>query len=346
VISGGDQPRRRSRARGAQIDWFFALALAFFVGVAVWFGRAIYDFFTPSTGTLSTPAFVGQTEGDAIAEAQRLRIRVLVVARSESERYPAGVVMSQQPDAGSQIRQGRQVSLIVSSGLQIFPMPDLRYESLREVNLDLSHYRLVLGKTRMVASTEVQPGHVVGQDPAPLTSARVGTVVNLDVSKGGQQTAKVPNFVGMDVDDARQAASDAGVHLGQVVWTPFGRSGPARGVVVRQLPPAGDKMDPFTNVSLQISAGPGQAGYLVRQVHASVTVPSGDGQQLVRVSVRDDNGSWNVYNAYAQPRQKLDFNLTVVGTAELDTYVNNELLASTQLGFEPQPATAKKTPAP
>ncbi len=224
MISGGDQPRRRSRARGAQIDWFFALALAFFVGVAVWFGRAIYDFFTPSTGTLSTPAFVGQTEGDAIAEAQRLRIRVLVVARSESERYPAGVVMSQQPDAGSQIRQGRQVSLIVSSGLQIFPMPDLRYESLREVNLDLSHYRLVLGKTRMVASTEVQPGHVVGQDPAPLTSARVGTVVNLDVSKGGQQTAKVPNFVGMDVDDARQAASDAGVHLGQVVWTPFGRS--------------------------------------------------------------------------------------------------------------------------
>ena len=77
-----------------------------------------------------------------------------------------------------------------------------------------------------------------------------------------------------------------------------------------------------------------------------MTVPSGDGQQLVRVSVRDDNGSWNVYNAYAQPRQKLDFNLTVVGTAELDTYVNNELLASTQLGFEPQPATAKKTPAP
>ena len=33
--------------------------------------------------------------------------------------------------------------------------------------------------------------------------------------------------------------------------------------------------------------------------------------------------------------QKLDFNVTVVGTAELDTYVNNELLNATKLGVEP-----------
>jgi hypothetical protein len=42
-----------------------------------------------------------------------------------------------------------------------------------------------------------------------------------------------------------------------------------------------------------------------------------------------------VYDGFAQGGQKLDFNLTVVGTAELDTYINNELLNQTKLGKEP-----------
>jgi serine/threonine-protein kinase len=337
----GSARRRRAASR---LDWAFALALAFFVGVLVWFGRSIYDFLTPTAGTLSTPAFVGQTEGDALAEAQRLRLHAVVVERASSDRFPAGVVMSQQPRQGSQVREGRQVSLIVSTGLQIFPMPDLRYESLREVNLDLSHYRLVLGKTKTVANSEVAANRVVSQDPPPLSSARVGTVVNLVLSRGGPAGVRVPNFVGMSVDEARQAAADASVHLGQIVWTPFGRFGPSHGVVVRQEPAPGTKIDQFAGVSLQVSAGPGQAGYLVRQVHATVSVPPGDQAQLVRIAVHDETGTWNVYNGYAQPHQKLDFNLTVVGTSELDTYVNNELLGSTQLGVEPKQQQA--TPRP
>jgi beta-lactam-binding protein with PASTA domain len=326
---------RRRRTRNARLDWLFALALAFFVGVVVWFGRSIYDFFTPSTQTLSTPTFVGQTEGDAIAEGDRVHLRAVVVTRASSDRYPKGVVMSQQPLPGAQVRVGRQISLIVSQGLQIFPMPDLRYESLREAGLDLSRAHLILGKTRYTASADVPASHVVSQDPPPLVSARVGTVVNLVLSKGGAALVRTPDFANMSIDEARDQAVAAGIHLGQVVWTPFGRYGPSRGIVVRQSPASGVRIDPFQTVSLQVSAGAGQAGYIVRQVHATVTVPAGDNQQLVRVSVHDDTGTWNVYNAYALPRQKLDFNLTVIGTSELDTYVDNELLESTQLGVEP-----------
>ena len=131
--------------------------------------------------------------------------------------------------------------------------------------------------------------------------------------------------------------------LGQIVWTPFGTGGPARGVVVRQNPAANASIDPSQAVSLQISAGPGVAGYLVRQVHAVATVPSPqDGTeraQRIRIEVRDQTGTWNVYDAYAQPKQKLDFNLTVVGTSELDVYVDNELISSTKLGVEPAAET-------
>ena len=332
--------RLKRRPWVARQDWYFAVALALFVGVAVWFGRAISDFFAPAQKTVSMPTLVGQTLGDAIATAERAHIKASVLRRTPSDRYPKDVVMRQSPPGGSQVREGRQVSLVVSTGVQIFAMPDLRYESLREVGLDLSHFKLVLGKTRTVPNDEVPGGRVVTQDPPPLSSVRSGSTVTVEISKGGAQTIRVPGLERLTIDDARATAKAAHVHLGQIVWTPFGRYGPARGTVVRQKPGPGAQIDASQLVSLQVSAGPREAGYLVRQVHALATVPEdaasqGEKSPVVRVQVRDETGTWNVYNAYAQPKQRLDFNLTVVGTAELDVFVNEELINSTRLGNEP-----------
>ena len=104
-------------------------------------------------------------------------------------------------------------------------------------------------------------------------------------------------------------------------------------------------------VSLQVSAGPREAGYVIRQVHATATVPedaavTAGKSPSVRVSVSDETGTWNVYDAFAEPKQKLDFNLTVVGTAELDVFVNNELVDSTKLGKEPEVQERQQLGAP
>jgi beta-lactam-binding protein with PASTA domain len=341
------RPKRRPWL--ARQDWYFAVALAAFVGTSVWFGRSIQDFFAPSAKTVAAPTLLGETLGDAITTSSRMHLRAVVIQHSPSDRFPRDVVMRQDPPPGAQVREGRQISLVVSTGVQIFPMPDLRYESMREVGLDLSHFKLALGKVKIVPSDEVPANHVVTQDPPPLSSVRVGSTVNVEVAKGGPPAIHVPNFVDMDVDEARQAASDAHIHIGQLVWTPFGRWGPPRGVVVRQSPGSDALIDPSQTVSLQISAGPRESGYLIRQVHATATVPeniadpdadagstsSPNATPLVRVQVRDETGTWNVFDGYAQPKQKLDFNLTVVGTAHLDIFVNEELLDSTSLGVEP-----------
>jgi beta-lactam-binding protein with PASTA domain len=213
-------------------------------------------------------------------------------------------------------------------------MPDFRYESMREVRLDLSHYRLQLGKVRTIPSDDVPANHVVSQIPPPLSSARIGTVVNLDVSAGMLNAGRVPNFSGMSVDVARETAARGKFVLGQIVWTPLGPNSPARGTVVRQSPAAGARADSLTRVSLQVSAGPSEAGYIVRQVHATAAVPAGNKPVKVRIEVRDETGTWKVFDAYAQPRQKLDFTITAIGTAELDMYVDNELVSATKLGKE------------
>lgn len=326
---------RRSLGWFFDQNWALAVALAFFVGVAVWFGRSIKDFLAPTGQEIMVPSLVGQTASDALQEAERVHFHAIIAERSQSDTFPKDVVMRQEPAGGTRVRQGRQISLVVSNGVQIFAMPDLRYESMREVRLDLSRYRLQLGKVRTVASDDVPANHVVAQRPPPLTSARIGTVVNIDVSAGTLNAGRVPNFSGMSIDAARETAARGKFVLGQIVWTPFGRSGAARGTVVRQSPVAGTRADSLTRVSLQVSAGPREAGYVVRQVHATAAVPSGDKPVKVRIEVRDETGTWKVFDAYAQPRQKLDFNVTAIGTSELDMYVDNELVSATKLGKEP-----------
>jgi serine/threonine-protein kinase len=316
-------------------DWALALSLAFFVAVIVWFGHSVKEFFGPSVSDVLLPTFAGQTIDDANDECSRLHLQCSVIERRSSDRFPRDVVMGQQPDAGVRVREGRAVSLVVSTGVSIFPMPDLRYESLRNAGLTLSRLRLHLVKTSVVANDDIPAAHVVTQDPLPLTSVREGSDVTLALSKGPPQNIRVPNFVGVSIDDARDAAARSKVHLGQVVWTPFGTDGPPRGTIVRQLPAAGGAIDPFAPVSLQVSAGPGVAGYIVRQVHVSTTIPAAQDAAQVRMVVHDDTGTWTVYDGYAQGGQKIDLNVTAVGTAELDTYIDNALQNSTKIGVEP-----------
>ena len=347
-LEGGDAPALAPRRRGRGLldrDWLFALALALAVGVSVWFGRSIKEFFAPTAATVLVPAFAGTTQADANAECGRLRLRCVTIATQPSDRYPKDVVMSQQPPSGARVREGRAISLVVSSGVTIFPMPDLRFESLRNASLDLNRFRLQLDKSTYVANDDVPRDHIVAQDPQPLSSVRQGSKVSLTLSKGPPGGVKVPNFGGMYVDDARAQAQRSRIKLGQIVWTPFGPSGPRRGEVVRQSPGAGASIDPFEEVSLQVSAGPGEYGYLIRQVHATATVPARNDAARVRIEVRDDTGTWNVYDGFAQGGQKLDFNVTAVGSAELDTYINNELLNQTRLGSEPPRVNPTNPPA-
>jgi beta-lactam-binding protein with PASTA domain len=318
----------------------FPIALSVFVAVVVWFGRDIYDFLMPPTTTITVPSFVGQTLVDADAEIARLHLSAAVVDHTMSDRYPKDVIIMQRPDAGREVRPGRQISFVISDGVIARLMPDLRYQSMREVSLDLSRSHLKFGKISYQRSDVVPDGHVISQVPAPLSNVDEGQSVDLVMSKGGRATSKVPNFVGMQIDAARRLAEKSGIQLGQLVWTPLGAKGPPHGVVARQVPPPNTKIAAYQPVSLQISAGRYESGRIIRQVHVVVSVPVPDdyhsGQPLdLKLTVYDATGRYDLYHAFAEPGQKLDFTVTAVGTSVLGMYLNGELVGETRLGAEP-----------
>ena len=321
-------------------DWIFSIVLAVFVGLVVWFGHTIFDFLLPPANTVSVPSFVGQTMSDAKAEISRLHLTQNVIARTTSDRYPKDVVLNQRPDAGAQVRQGRQISFVVSNGVVARLMPDLRYQSMREVGLDLSRAHLTQGTITYAKSDIVPQGHVVDQDPAPLANVTEGDTVKLVVSKGGAKGMQLRSFVGESIDQARSQMAKDGIALGQIVWTPLGRNGPAHGQVARQLPAAGTTIDAYQPVSLQVSAGPYESGYLLHQVHVLVSVPIPEGattatQLRLKLTVTDATGRYDLYDAFAAPGQKMDFTVTALGTSVLDMYVNGVLVGESRLGKEP-----------
>lgn len=322
-------------------DWVFPIVFAIFVGVLVWFGRSIHDFLLPGPNTVTVPSFAGVPLSDANNEIARLKLKSSVIGHASSNSYPKGVVMNQQPQAGMHVRAGRQISLVVSDGVQRELMPDLRYQSLREAKLDLSRSKLVLAKTSYVRSDDIPPDHIVSQDPTPLASVTEGAQVSLVISKGGVTRIKVPRFTDLTIDEARDLANNEHVKLGQIVWMPLGTNGPPHGVVVRQRPDAGEQIGPYDVVSLEVSAGPNESGYVVHQTHVLAAVPnsvsavSGDSVP-VRLTAQDETGTFDVYSGFAQPGQKLEFNVTTVGTSDIYFYVNNTLVGRTHVGTEPK----------
>jgi hypothetical protein len=112
--------------------------------------------------------------------------------------------------------------------------------------------------------------------------------------------------------------------------------------VVHQRPDAGTVIGPYDVVSLNVSAGPHESGYIIHQTHVLAAVPpaeAGQNQALhVRFSVSDETGKYDLYSGFAQPGQKFDFNVTTVGTSAIYFFVNDTLLGETKIGQEPKNA--------
>ena len=326
-------------------DWIFPLVFATFVGVLVWFGHSIQQFLLPGPNTVTVPSFVGMAQPDATNEIERMNLKSTIAGHASSNQYPKGVVMSQEPQSGMHVRAGRQISLVISDGMQTILMPDVRYQSVRDARLDLSHSRLQVTKTQYVRNDDIPPDHVISQNPEPGVSVSEGTNVSLLVSKGGITSITLPNFTGMTIDEARSLADVEHIKLGQIVWTPLGKKAPPHGQIVHQKPAEGTIIGPYDVVSLDVSAGPHESGYIIHQTHVLAAVPpaeTGQNQPIhVRFSVSDETGRYDLYDGYAEPGQKFDFNVTTVGTSAIYFFVNDTLLGETKVGEEPPNAYGK-----
>ncbi|MEE9097867.1 Stk1 family PASTA domain-containing Ser/Thr kinase [Pseudarthrobacter phenanthrenivorans] len=169
------------------------------------------------------------------------------------DEVPTGLVVGSEPAAGTEIRKFQPVSLLVSKGPQLFPLPNLTGGTLDAAKNALNAAEMALGTVSERFDENAPAGAVLSQDPAPGIPARHGTPVALGVSKG-PQPIPVPEVIGKPRNDAVAAVQAAGLTAEVAPDEVFDRNVP-EGAVVSQSP-ANGTLNRGGTVTLTISKGP------------------------------------------------------------------------------------------
>lgn len=234
-------PRRRG------ILWILVLIIAALLATgAGWF------FGMGPGAAAAVPAVANKT----VAQAQQVLSGVGFRSTTSDvfdDAVPTGLVVGSEPAAGTEIRKFQPVSLLVSKGPQLFPVPKLTGGTLAEAKNSLNAQEIALGTVTEQFDEKAAAGSVLSQDPAAGTPVRHGTPVAIVVSKG-PQPIPVPLVVGKAEEDAVNAIEAAGLSAESAPDEVFDRSIP-EGAVVSQSPANGTLTRGGT-VTLTISKGP------------------------------------------------------------------------------------------
>ncbi|MGH7682932.1 MAG: Stk1 family PASTA domain-containing Ser/Thr kinase [Vulcanimicrobiaceae bacterium] len=187
--------------------------------------------------------------GRPLAEAQGVLARqkfTVNVQRVALDGVPPDQVTSQDPAAGSTVAPGAAVTLTVSSGPSMLPVPNVGGMSLSDATSALSGSGFVAKITYSIQSGG--DGTVMQQDPAPAASAPKGSAVSVMVAVPGT----VPNVVGMPLDAAQTALARYGYKAGNIGYV----QGTPPGNVVATQPSANAPLDVGEPVNLFVTGPP------------------------------------------------------------------------------------------
>jgi serine/threonine-protein kinase len=200
------------------------------------------------------PPLVGQDLARATELIEKAGLVLGTVEQVPDEEAPAGAVVSQDPPAGQEAASGTAVNLVVSTGLEEFPIPgDLTGRSEGDVGFILGNLGLsVVFDSEF--SPEIPKGFVVRTDPAGGATVKKGDQVTVYVSQGPEPVV-VPNLVGSTQDQARAALEDLGLVI-RVNAATVEVLAERDGLVAEQLPAAGVEVEAGTTVSVTLGKAP------------------------------------------------------------------------------------------
>lgn len=166
--------------------------------------------FLTGCGKTVLPDFAGQTE--AAAETFLLEAELVIERVTEhSLTVPAGSVLSQDPSPGTKVKKETTVTVTVSAGPRILPVPSVLGVPVEEAQKTLFDAGFQ-AQTVEVFSDDVEKGLVISQSVAADQTAAEGTAVSLAVSKG-QDLVEVPAVAGLPVADGKEILAKADFRL-------------------------------------------------------------------------------------------------------------------------------------
>jgi beta-lactam-binding protein with PASTA domain len=170
----------------------------------------------PGGGDVTVPDLTGSTKISAQATLEAKGLTLLVGGHKASRYATPGTVVSQNPLPGTKTNSGGMVTVVLAG--EAPTVPDVTGRSTAEATLliEQAGFKIVVGQP--APHDSIPKGKIASQVPAAGTSYEKGRSVTV-MPSDGPAAVKVPKFVGMPVNRAKQAIVDAGFKVGQIRWS-------------------------------------------------------------------------------------------------------------------------------
>lgn len=183
-----------------------AMILLMLFGVMLVMDRTVLQ--NTSATTDLVPNLVGKLQDEAINTA-KLRGYKVEVQEAQSDEHPIGVVISQQPQKGTELKNGGTIIITVSGGAAMPVVPDVRGMTLSEAEVALRDEGLLPGIPEYRIS-DAKVGTVFEQEPLPGTSLLPGEEVMLFISGEPSRSIEVPTVTDLALSQALTLLSERG----------------------------------------------------------------------------------------------------------------------------------------
>lgn len=274
---------------------------------------------------------VPDMKGRSIAAALDMLAPVGLALRKEGQEFngsvPIGAVLRQNPAAGTKVREGKVVRVVLSDGGETVFVPSLVGLPLRNAEMLLRQSQLLLGSVNESYSLRMEKGMVLTQEPRAESSVERSAMVNVAISGGPPPSGIIlmPDFVRKNVAEGTAWAAGAGIELAVAKDAsslfPYG-------VILSQDPAPDAVLPPGGKVKLTISGNtkpaPGQTA--TRTLHYAV--PQGSSESHVRIVLMDQYGEREIFNGLRAPGSRVDVDMPVAesGQARTRVFLNGVLV--------------------
>ncbi len=199
------------------------------------------------------PKLAGLTQAEAERIANQNGLVLSVESRFYTASLPEGRIVSQSPAPETRVRSGWKVMVAESLGAQRAAIPNLVGQSQHAAGVNVIRRGLQIGSVATLHFPGAQPGTVIAQSPPPNAKNAASPKINLIVAAADNGAQYVmPNFVGKSLDESTDLLENAGFVVGKVREASAGDASAAHGIIVRQHPPAGQKVTAGATVSLEV----------------------------------------------------------------------------------------------
>ena len=201
---------------------------------------------------VSLPDLTGKSVAQARSELQKKDLTLVPKGTESSDRVEKGLIVRQDPAAGSRIRIATLVQVFTSSGSGTVAVPDLAGKTLDEALTLLQAACLTKGKLTQVHTPRRPAGRIMDQRPAPGTVVERSFPVGLLLSQGDLDDRYVmPDLIGRRADGVIGRLDAWGFKVADIRYVYY--PGAEAGLIVKQEPPNGFRIQKRNRISIEVS---------------------------------------------------------------------------------------------